>query len=377
MDKKTQIENALHTYVTDEDVAYIEEWWKAFYNEPDNFTDDVVIDMILKDIGKQPISNWNITNEVNEIGGNKTMKAILELYSNKPQVLLTKEIESRLAWGRYDETEIYIRQTPEVEKTLTPFMQVPQTITGYQGRQLFITAESTESRITIVMNECNNDSIEVSSIIPDGYMAIYYGTFDMSTISLYVETFVAFNRTGAKGRTPILWAGSDLPTSKAMPNGTEWYRDIILNAKDFSLDQFAPLFKELKSTFQPISEENGNADEDRYVTLKLTAENETVSIGYNRNHVAYNGNTDYLKALGPVVLRWLLECKDEIEDTNYFDYLLGKIDSDMVYVKFIGREQPEESTVVNEDIQLTHFPKRPLHENKMVRAAQKGFFDNL
>lgn len=267
------LQEVLRATLSDNNVSYLKEYWRAFYNNPEDFRDDRIIDLIVDDMGLTQFEE----KENESMGFN--WKSFMER-----NILLVNKITADNTMG-YRNDGIYIRYIDKVFKVKGSYTKVNGVPYNYGVWSNYITGTviiampdtKTVMPETVVIDE--DDTYDfVGYIVPNENNTA-------EEIELLSYAYVPFTDGPNDSKIPVMWRvdgsnGAGIAVDALMEyfRGSGEFNNCMKSFADFLNDRFPSVdLKESK--------------DQRYteITLKLS-EDATATFVYNRNHIAYNGN---------------------------------------------------------------------------------------
>lgn len=315
MDIKVRMENVLHCYLNDEQIKRIKEDYKTFYENPENYENDGLTDIIIDDLKLTVITPWSAASDDTqscknpwdevEAADNIDIKKIFP--SNAGYI---SDDVPALAIGHVNHIPVYFRMLTDVSE----FNYI-----GWTASYQHITD------LSYKLHDHPNAQIlriyKIGTSAPSGYYIAYAykveyihelndvnacGKKDWEYIGDYPMTedcrpackfYVPFSEMANGGRIPVMWY-NPMQNVKAITSGT--------------LDKLTALSEvteqDVHDIYNGIKEEHGSIDldthddADRYVSLLMSNADGHDVFTYNRNHLSRNGAIAHGMAILPLLL---------------------------------------------------------------------------
>lgn len=216
----------------------------------------------------------------------------------------------------------------------------------------------------VIAADINVDNIEMA-ICPEGYTFIGVtvqggeSSIDLYKYDQLASTYVPCNNGPNNSILPILWRVDQ-------PHGGIATYDVFLKDTTFLFDRevFMDAITRLKNDLPAVDLDT--EPEKRFITLEV---DDGVYFMYNRNHVAYNGNTPYYEEFAPIVFWAMATYWDCIEFENFTEYITSAMTEDEIKIIRKGSKEWEEP--VMEDI--TNIMPAPVESTPVEPAPEKEF----
>lgn len=383
------LQETLNVNLTDENLDYIKEYWKAFYNDPAMFKDDVVCDMVLQDLGLTPYEKKEKKKVKME---ERKMDMEISLLGVPGLEIKRYTPCDTLAWGELEGCQLYVRK---INRTyLMPYydgrpdtMDELKSLVTEAGYIAIVFQSATDYIIYVVYSgELGAiDNISINSICPASYeyagiVKLGDGVEDHDEIRMQFTkmVYVPFNHGPLGSLIPIMWAitGTSEGLNGCATITAEEYESLISDGA-VSIDTANSIFTRIKTAL-PAIELEGSPKEARYSCVKVEDKDGISLYAYNRNHVAYNGNTDSLKAVMSILLDRLYGVFTSITRCNLGRYINNAIDRDDLVIAFAGSDAPTDEVAGNTSVGNTNADVKKEEEsmkfsdNPLIRAAQRG-----
>lgn len=377
--KLSLLEEVLNVSLTPEQEDVIHHGWRAFWDDPESFKDDVVIDMVLLDLGLTP----NDTKK-EEVKVKEDTELEMEISLLGIPGLEIKHFApcDTLAWGKLRGCPIYVRKVDRMQ--LIPY---------YDGRpetfdELSLLVDETDYAAIVFQSQFDyiiyvmhsnyfnhTGSMALRDLCPTDYQYAGVVRFsdgveehDESKMNFVKKVYVPFNKGSNNSMIPIMWdvTGSKANFDNRASISSEKFNDIVSDGA-VSIDVINSIFADIKEALPSVDLESSPKDA-RYSCVWIEGVSNSSVYAYNRNHVAYNGNTDSMKAIICMVLDRLSSVFQSIAKCNIGEYINNNIDQDEIVISFIGHDAPvkQETSTANGD------DSRKLSDNPLLRAAQRG-----
>lgn len=319
--EKSRLEDALHAYLSDDNVEYIQEYYRTFYENPEGYVNDGLTDIILDDLNLERIDPW------------RTEITLLKQFESST-ALVTKHLspEESLAWGHFNHVPVYVRMVNE--NLSVDFIDMGTDFSYDLLNNVAGLADSDESIVVRLMRSDKGQVVaycfkradvarlsEIDKWAPDGWL--HMGDFvigDMSNgtpmANALMRLYVPFYEMANGSLLPIMWidtmlSNESLVASSALELAT------IHNSYDNELCK--DIYMQFKESFGPVDLET--MSDKRYSRVWA---NQQVIV-YNRNHTAYNGNISSARAVSPFLVAMIEKFTDGELNTNLYDIVSGKI----------------------------------------------------
>ena len=388
-DKLELLQEILNVNLTDANLDYIKEYWKAFYNDPAMFKDDVVCDMVLQDLGLTPYEKKE----------KKKVKMEERKMDMEISLLGVPGLEIKhytpcdtLAWGKLGGCPVYVRKVDRMY--LMPYYDGrPDTIGELKslikeaGYVAIVFQSATDYIIYVIYSDVIGTigNVSINSVCPASYqyagvVKLGDGIEDHDEIRMQFTkmVYVPFNNGSNGSLIPIMWAitGTSEGLNGCATITAEEYESLISDGA-VSIDNANSIFTRIKTAL-PAIELEGSPKEARYSCVKVEDKDGISLYAYNRNHVAYNGNTDSLKAIMSILLDRLYGVFTDIVKCNLGRYINNAIDRDDLVIAFAGSDVPTEKPADSTSTGNTNAginkdeEKRKFSDNPLIRAAQRA-----
>lgn len=377
------LEEILNVHLTKEQEDIIHDGWRAFWDEPEAFKDDVVVDMVLLDLGMTPNGTKKKMEERKMLGLKDDLSAC-------EKVDLKHVVEDgTLGWGKIEGRNFYVR-TVSIEN-----FSLPHPITGQSDRisdacnksepaLIGIFFKSSVDYIIYVINtEEWKDASDVllSDITPFGYQ--YCGIADMvDGLEAHVEEHLEFMQycyvpmcnAGSGALLPVTWMLNDIDRVPDYAIREAYYKDIIQDGA-VSIDDINTIFEQIRTALPSIENPEPGVSGARYAVIEVQTGKRSIYLGYNRNHIAQNGNIDSMKKIMCIVLEALHDEIEYVTKSNLSRYVAGAIDQDTLVIGFDNSGETGDEPTANGEHKEEHKEegeKKAFSENPLIRAAQRG-----
>lgn len=294
------LQEVLRASLTDEQVSYLKEYWKAFYNNPEDFIEDRLIDFIVEDMGLVQFEE----KEIKKMEFN--WKQFVEL---NPGIIAKISDDKTLGYNKDGIFARLLNRVFVVRTTNARNMEVPRVYGIWSDDvQTFIMAIPKESKVV-----AEDIFIDFKFL---GYFAPGEG-MTWSEVEFMSFAYVPFTDGPQGSVIPVLWrtlegydnTGIDIASISATIGNSGVLSESMKGFSEFIADRFPTVdLKEQK--------------DKRYVGLAMRmATGATMGIVYNRNHVAYNGNmAGEIKTL-PITCAVAATRWDEVHTETLSQYL--------------------------------------------------------
>lgn len=370
------------------DVTYIKEYYRAFYESPEEYEGDKLCDMILKDIGKEEEVN-------NEVGGitmerlssNQEMlshrsKGLNDILEGIPGLAVKGySPDTALCWGKLNDSDVYVRKIPR-GKWYPYVSQMVENIEEYEAGLNFSTNALFKAHVyqghkdyVVYVGDLNVGN--PNEIAPHDY--IYAGSMYLDNKSLINEEcliniqqiFVPFSRNDRGLSMPVIWNNMDpifdvtevsIPAvDKIVSNGL-----LMLEA----IDEVAGTLRDALPAVDLDTERL-----KRYADVSVGS----LCVTYNRNHRSKaTGNVSNIMLAMPFILLEIQRMGTEnIIQTNLIDYITGKIERDdlifltKIYQDSLGSDRVEVGESKTTDAAAASSSVRSTHHGGSMLDAVK------
>mgnify|MGYP004506544605 CR=1 FL=1 len=376
------LEEILKVPLTKEQEDTIHDGWRAFWDEPEAFKDDVVVDMVLLDLGLTP----NGTNKKME---ERKMLGLKDDLSTCEKVNLKHVVEDgTLGWGKIDGRNFYVRTAGKgnliMPATIGQSGKISDVCKSGEPALVGIIFQSSVDYIIYVINteEWKDASdVLISDITPFGYQ--YYGIVDMvdgleahaeEQLKFLQYCYIPMCNAGSGATLPVAWMLGDLIRVPDYTIRETYYKDIIQDGA-VSIDAINTIFEQIRTALPSIENPEPGVSGARYAVIEVQTGKRNIYLGYNRNHIAQNGNIDSMKKIMCIVLEALHDEIDYVTKSNLARYVAGAIDQDTLVIGFDNSGKTGDEPTVNGEQKVEHKDdgeKRAFSENPLIRAAQRG-----
>lgn len=317
-----RLEKVLGVRLQEERVEFIQQNYSAFYQDPESFIGDGLVDMILEDIGlKKPESLMEILEAVPGMDVKHT------------------DTKGTLAWGNFKGELMYaLYATDARARDLATLQSVD--ISGLPSEALVavvVRSYDGYQGVIIVQERGSIDNIggspETLYDIPGFEILAVFPVFNETYMLDSAQFYVPFMKAG-NGRNPVMWLSF---VSEHLPDADEGLIKKINDGCDFEMGVDVDSFKDLKlnlGNYYPAVDLETQRSE-RYKALDGCNQ----QLVYNRNALAYSGNIHTPDAMLP----WAVDCmlawssKGNV-DTNMYEVATGKFEWDDIYFDLLTGE---------------------------------------
>lgn len=377
------LKEILNVPLTKEQEDIIHDGWRAFWDEPEAFKDDVVVDMVLLDLGMTPNGTKKKMEE-------RKMLGLKDDLSTCEKVDLKHVVEDgTLGWGKIAGRNFYVR-TVSVENFSLPHPMIGQSdrisdaCNKSEPALIGVFFKSSVDYIIYVINtEEWKDASDVllSDITPFGYQ--YYGIADMvdgleahaeEQLEFLQYCYVPMCNAGSGALLPVTWMLNDIDRVPDYTIREAYYKDIIQDGA-VSIDAINTIFEQIRTALPSIENPEPGVSGARYAVIEVQTGKRSIYLGYNRNHIAQNGNIDSMKKIMYIVLEALHDEIDHVTKSNLSRYVAGAIDQDTLVIGFDNSGKTGDEPTANDEQKEEHKEegeKRAFSENPLIRAAQRG-----
>lgn len=376
------LEDILNVSLTNEQEDIIHDGWRAFWDEPEAFKDDVVVDMVLLDLGMTPNGTKKKMEERKMLGLKDDLSAC-------EKVDLKHVVEDgTLGWGKIDGRSFYVRTINRADLYPPITLGLPDRISGActQSEQslIGIIFQSSVDYIIYVINTVewkDASNVLISDITPFGYE--YYGVVnigdgleahDEQQLEFLQYCYVPMCNAGSGAVLPVTWMLSNIDRVPDYTIRTAYYKDIIQDGA-VSIDAINTIFEQIRTALPSIENPEPGVSGARYAVVEVQTGKRNIYLGYNRNHIAQNGNIDSMKKIMCIVLEALHDEIEHVAKSNLTRYIAGAIDQDTLVIGFDNSDDTGDEPTANGEQKEEHKhegEKRAFSENPLIRAAQRG-----
>lgn len=376
------LEEILNVPLTKEQEDTIHDGWRAFWDEPEAFKDDVVVDMVLLDLGLTPNGTKKKMEE-------RKMLGLKDDLSTCEKVDLKHVVEDgTLGWGKIAGRNFYVRTAGNgnliMPATIGQSGKISDVCRSGEPALVGIVFQSSVDYIIYVINteEWRDASdVLISDITPFGYecwgaVNITDGleAHDESQLSFLQYCYVPMCNAGSGAVLPVAWMLNDLVRVPDYTIREAYYKDIIQDGA-VSIDAINTIFEQIRTALPSIENPEPGVSGARYAVIEVQTGKRNIYIGYNRNHIAQNGNIDSMKKIMCIVTEALHDEIDHVTKSNLARYAAGAIDQDTLVIGFDNSgETDDEPTTTGEQKEERNDEgkKKAFSENPLIRAAQRG-----
>lgn len=377
------LEEILNVPLTKEQEDIIHDGWRAFWDEPEAFKDDVVVDMVLLDLGMTPNGTKKKMEE-------RKMLGLKDDLSTCEKVDLKHVVEDgTLGWGKIAGRNFYVR-TVSVENFSLPHPMIGQSdrisdaCNKSEPALIGVFFKSSVDYIIYVINtEEWKDASDVllSDITPFGYQ--YYGIADMvdgleahaeEQLEFLQYCYVPMCNAGSGALLPVTWMLNNIDRVPDYVIREAYYKDIIQDGA-VSIDAINTIFEQIRTALPSIENPEPGVSGARYAVIEVQTGKRSIYLGYNRNHIAQNGNIDSMKKIMYIILEALHDEIDHVTKSNLSRYVAGAIDQDTLVIGFDNSGKTGDEPTVNGEQKEEHKEegeKKAFSGNPLIRAAQRG-----
>lgn len=316
MDIKARLENVLHCYLNDEQVQYIKEYYKTFYENPESYQNDGLVDIIIDDANLIKVEPWSTTvnEEQKPINPWDAVEAadnieIRKIFPNS-DCHMQDEVAS-LAIGHVNHIPVYFRMLTDISEfeyigwtaSYQRISDLSYKLHNYPGAQIlriyrigrtlpvgYYVAYAYKLEYIHELNDvhaCGSDDWE--------YVGDYPMTDDCKPAC---KLYVPFSEMSNGGRIPVMWYNPLQNSQNACTSGT---LDIFTDLREVNEQDVHDAYNGIKEEYESIDLESHN-DSDRYVSLLMGRDGAYDMFTYNRNHLARNGAIAHGMAILPLLL---------------------------------------------------------------------------
>lgn len=346
------LQEVLRASLNAEQISYLKEYWKAFYNNPKDYENDRIIGFIVEDMGLTQFEEKEICKMEFD------WKKFIEL---NPDLVAKVSEDKTLA---YNKNGVYVRI---IDKTFT---FASYHITPYRTSGVNVNyAIWEDDNSTLIVAVPSDVSFDKDSIFTEmefiGYTAADGAMFNPSEIEFFSYAYVPFINGPQGSKIPVMWR---------TVTGNTSFGGLTLDSISEAMATGKPLNDMMKSLAEYIATKYPSVDlkeqkDQRFISLAFQVANNTFAyFTYNRNHVAYNGNIDgELKTLAILCAvadyHWqnvVNETLIEYLDKDYHNNLIVSTQS----ARVVKETESEPSPVIKEEKELE------IETNPLIRAAK-------
>lgn len=372
------LEEILNVPLTKEQEDIIHDGWRAFWDEPEAFKDDVVVDMVLLDLGMTPNGTKKKMEE-------RKMLGLKDDLSTCEKVDLKHVVEDgTLGWGKIDGRSFYVRtiNRADLYPPITSGLPDRISVACTQSEQslIGIIFQSSVDYIIYVINTVewkDASNVLISDITPFGYE--YYGVVnigdgleahDEQQLEFLQYCYVPMCNAGSGAVLPVTWMLSNIDRVPDYAIREAYYKDIIQDGA-VSIDAINTIFEQIRTALPSIENPEPGVSGARYAVIEVQTGKRNIYLGYNRNHIAQNGNIDSMKKIMCIVLEALRDEIEHVTKSNLSRYVAGAIDQDTLVIGFDNSGETGDEPTANGE-HKEEGEKKAFSENPLIRAAQRG-----
>lgn len=336
MAEVAKLEKVLGVRLQSENVEFIQHNYSAFYEDPESFIGDKLVDMILEDLGlTAPTGLEGIISMVPGMDVKHT------------------DTYGTLAWGNYKGSPMYaMLVTGSAVRALKETLSTDMNMRDLPGSALVATiaASHDEERAVVFVQE-RGDIAAIGDLpfticdIPGFEKVAMLPVFSSLTTAQFYVPFVQ----AGKGRNPVMWTNlcdsvkySDKSLFEHLNNGFDFESGI-------DADAFKTIKLNLGNYYPSVDLERESAE--RYQPLDCWGS----QLIYNRNALAYSGNIHTQNALLPWAIACMVSYGSDGVHTNMYDVVDGTYEWEDLFFRFSdGKTDPVETGHPNmEDVMET------------------------
>ena len=366
MISKERLENVLHCFLTEDNVAYIGEYYRTFYESPESYINDYLVDIIIDDMQLKKIEPW-----VNDMDA---WQAIEEF---TPVDIKHISDDQSLAWGHINHVPVYMRR---IEGDLVNQFVDMNANFSHDLLQSVADNGADNCTVTRIVKSQNNqliaycfdkDSVhkvsDVEQWAPTGWTHI--GDFEIAgssdnsgfgdaTMLLYTPFYEMSNGS----LLPIMW----INTLGGTTEEGSFVLDEFTNINRYDNEVCKSIYAKLREILPPVDLEDES--ESRYKKIRAYP----YTLVYNRNHIAHNGNVKNAKAVSPFIVAMLQKYNGANHKSNVQDLISGRLtDWDEILVEN-GSSNVSENDDKPWHISATESTRRPNPDNMKVAVVGVG-----
>ena len=389
-DKLCSFENAIRCQMTLNDAKNIEKSWRAFSENPSDYINDKVIDLIVDDLNLKDVKERR-----------KKMRKFSEILASVPELDKMHYMkDGSLAYGKWLGENVYVRRLANVpeaygidaSKQSQPIGQIAKRYSGPGDPLVTIwyTADEQsgeQGTVVFVFRLSAAKELEINEFLIEPIDYVYYGTYlintsDAEDYNLYntlAHIYVPFS-DGPKGsKIPIMWRNDLSP--KHFEDGRLPWRSTT-SFDDYTGDdgivfddnKFNDFVKLLSTSLASVDLETEPEKRYAYIRTKLdddlNTSNSPVFV-YNRNHVAHHGAVASKEKMSPILFLLMTEYAGSIYKEWLVDYCMRYFkETDNIIIQRKGMQTPEnEAAIIREN-------NTPIQKDK-VKPETKLYEDNI
>lgn len=361
--KLSQLEGVLKAELTKENVEHIKVFWRAFYESPEDFQNDKVIELICQDLGL----------EYND----KELYGMKSIFKEMPRITnLHHSVTGDVVWGKCNGIHFYAKKlTNDISISRVANFTLDELKGKWSKPSLFVLYYKDDSScdsVHIVFNSedlSGHDGITEFDFELSGYtykgMYVINDKYAHQMLKHIANIYIPFAKGANDSRIPIVWLNTTDTTSLSLSTNYECDLDVDWFTEGFNKDQFYKFCQSVTEVLPSVDLED--RPNDRYATIELINLYSTIAV-YNRNHKAYHGNVTRLREFAPILLMSMAICKNSksLEACNIMEVLLDEsldesafnIDTVKEETKVVAEEKPQDKNV-----------KTVKEDNILMRAA--------
>ena len=396
-DKLCSFENAIRCQMTLNDAKNIEKSWRAFSENPSDYINDKVIDLIVDDLNLKDVKERR-----------KKMRKFSEILASVPELDKMHYMkDGSLAYGKWLGENVYVRRLANVpeaygidaSKQSQPIGQIAKSYSG-PGDPLitmWYTADEQsgeQGTVVFVFRLSAAKELEINEFLIEPIDYVYYGTYlintsDAEDYNLYntlAHIYVPFS-DGPKGsKIPIMWRNDLSPKhfeEGRLPwRGTTSFDDYTGDdGIVFDDDKFNDFVKLLSTSLAAVDLETEPEKRYAYIRTKLdddlNTSNSPVFV-YNRNHVAHHGAVASKEKMSPILFLLMTEYADSIYKEWLVDYCMRCFkETDNIVIKRKGMHTGQDEVAATLEDYLDNsttnkVPEDNLYEDNILLRAAKA-----
>ena len=344
-EKREALENTLKVHLTDTHIEEIRYGWRAFYNEPEQFTNDVIVDMVLLDIGLKQDPNWDSENKKQDSTKEDVKMTeslnISDLFNKSVKIKNMGDCDTGVYKGKIAGYTFPIVTTinkvttdKAVAVSAEDFLYKIDAPRDGLKYNLIICVKADDYDVLMQFdNELLNaiGSIQIKDLLDTEFeiYAMSGSEYSIEYLLWMSLSYVPFANGAAGSKIPAMWK---VTNEANISSATSPFKDkkFILNGLNpDSIDEAMSL---LTSTYPSV-----DLDTEAHLRYVPIEYNGNVYM-YNRNHIGYNGNISNMTIMAPLIFFEIYDRFKDIAVDKFIEYIKGNTNSP--YVLMIGQEEP-------------------------------------
>ena len=337
--KEKQLEFALCVPISKDNIDYLKDYWKAFYEDPISFVDDDIINLITKDLFNIDVTISSYKDVCRILGRELQLFEFNYLlygyngfvhepdkYSNLKDIILNtlselhtiKEVkEEHTMFGNTVQTLFDVTHLDNAESLMWGSM-IGTHVKAYAMAGVFRNPEFANGVKKIALeyerkNYSREDAFFIFNIKQDALIVPMY-QIDLllqSPVWDYVKQYTndecycsedfydnrdtmrdlakiycSFAPGPRESRIPVMWYSSAAEDDEYSDKTYEFEMDPNYVDQSFASE----IYNRVRDDFPPVDLSDGISDNQRYTYIDVKIGQEHFIVGYNRNHKGYNGD---------------------------------------------------------------------------------------